>query len=36
MVFIVAAGSLHHALETLTPEKKTIERQKVYHPEPKF
>ena len=30
MVFIIAASSLHHALETLTPEEKNCYKEKIY------
>ena len=30
MVFIIAASSLHHALETLTPEEKNRYKEKIY------
>ena len=42
MVFIAAAISLHHALESSTPEvvstttKRTYQRENLYHPGPEF
>ena len=36
MVFIIAASSLHHALETLNPEERNHYKKSFLYPGPKF